>query len=90
MQFMTNKEDWRLTGQEEYLDSAELISVSPKEYIDKKAGNDTLHEHCEFCMSTVCFNSNTKWYTTKDHYRWICQDCYNDFKDRFCWKIINE
>ena len=51
------------------------------------------HEHCEFCWTRFsdfegdlhegyCTQPSN---TEKAH--WICPECYNDFKERFRWKI---
>lgn len=29
-------------------------------------------------------------YCTCDRYRWICEQCYNDFKELFDWKLVDE
>jgi len=26
-------------------------------------------------------------YTTEDKYRWVCDQCFEDFKDRFQWRV---
>ncbi len=79
-------EDWRLTGQEEYLSNVELKKVNLEEL---KSKNDLWHEHCEFCMETISNKSEHEVYTTNDEYRWICKNCYNDFNKKFGWKIKN-
>jgi hypothetical protein len=27
-------------------------------------------------------------YATEDNYRWICEECFEDFKDLFDWKVM--
>ena len=50
---------------------------------------DTEHEHCEFC--SALFGSQKRdfveGYCTEDYYYWICDHCYNEFKDEFNWTI---
>ncbi len=80
-------EDWRLQGQEKYLQG---VSLSRKKYTKY---NDTwTHDHCEFCWKT--FSENTEdtneGYVTADNYRWICDDCFKDFKAMFKWTILEE
>ncbi|MDT7806778.1 MAG: hypothetical protein QOJ70_591 [Acidobacteriota bacterium] len=29
-------------------------------------------------------------YATEDNYRWICEQCFKDFKDLFEWKVMAE
>ena len=74
-------DDWRLNGQEEYLLGKHLdhISFIPNETSD--------HEHCEFCFCKLGKGQESGGvpYCTDDRYYWICEECYNDFKDRFLW-----
>jgi len=77
--------DWRLHGQERYLAGAILV---PKKYADRSTKED--HDHCEFCwakFSDAIPGSLTDGYTTVDEYRWICDNCNNDFKEQFKWKL---
>ena len=77
-------DDWRLTGQEEYMQGVELKEVTVEEI---KNRNQLWHEHCEFCMCKITNQMDKACYTTKDEYRWVCIDCFSDFKDRFNCKI---
>ena len=78
--------DWRLQGQEKYL-LAETLTI--KKYADRKTTTD--HDHCEFCSAKFsvtiqdCLRSG---YTTTDNYHWICENCFNDFKELFKWTIL--
>lgn len=78
-----DKNDWRLTNQEEYLFGRTLTL---KKFIPIK----TDHEHCEFCWEKI-MNENhpdiiREAYVTNDEYYWVCPDCYNNFKEMFKWK----
>ena len=81
-------EDWRLQGQEKYLQNAELALEKYKKYRE-----DWDHDHCEFCSAKFSedipdtFNEG---YTTLDNYRWICENCFNDFKEKFNWKVVKK
>lgn len=83
---MNNSDDWRLQGQEKYLKDKTLYF---EKYKIKKRDWD--HDHCEFCSMKFSEikspDTVTEGYTTEDHYRWICETCYNDFKEIFNWKI---
>ena len=76
--------DWRLTGQEEYLAGVELKKVNREEIKHK---SDLWHEHCEFCMESISNKYEHDVYATKDEYRWICKKCFNDFKEEFKWLV---
>lgn len=84
---LVEKDDWRLNGQEKYLNEVRLRF---EEYLPPRPSWD--HDHCEFCFATFSTISNakheTEGYTTEDHYRWICKRCFNDFKEMFKWEVI--
>ena len=112
-------EDWRLTGQEQYLQSVSLIKLRfpdfwKKAYAEKnnfytKIVNDAVrfvkehrrgeeylegervqafwHEHCEFCWEKLTTDMDTDFYCTEDFYRWICPTCFQDFREKFQWKV---
>ena len=78
-----NNNDWRLTNQMNYLFRNNIIKSKFKPYRD-----DWRHEHCAFCSEKI--NCDTKIaYSTEDRYHWICEECFNDFKEMFEWNIIN-
>ena len=78
------KKDWRLQGQENYLKGVRLIR-----HKYQIAGRDWDHDHCDFCG--VKFSTNEGdlhfGYSTIDSYYWICDQCYNDFKNMFKWIV---
>lgn len=77
-----HKDDWRLTNQMNYLFQKKLYK---KPYEPPRI--DWEHDHCEFCGSRV--DSSLPFaYTTEDNYHWICQECYEDFKDMFQWTSV--
>ena len=79
---------WRLQGQEKILGNKQLIKVDIYSFKNKMQKKDAFHEHCEFCWDKVEENQDEKWYCSLDNYRWICRNCYNDFKEKF--KFIGE
>ena len=44
-------DDWRLTGQEDYLLFAKLKEIIPSDYFKTLDNPEYFHEHCEFCMT---------------------------------------
>lgn len=76
-------DDWRLTGQEDYLLFAKLKEIIPSDYLKTLDNPEYFHEHCEFCMTKPEDNKEQKFYCTLDNYCWICEECYNDFKEKF-------
>ena len=80
-------DDWRRQGQEKYLFGASLCL---KKYSDRKTRTD--HDHCEFCsakFSDIIPGALTEGYTTRDDYRWICEQCFADFNNEFQFTLIS-
>ena len=84
---MVSKDDWRRKGQEKYLIGIEM------EYIEdyKPYSESWEHEHCDFCMVTISAYDGDlhDGYCTMDEKRmhWICNNCFDDFKDEFKWSV---
>jgi len=76
--------DWRLMNQERFLKDVSLKHMIWKPY---RAGWD--HDHCSFCFVTLseCEGDLHEGYCTLDEYHWICEECFEDFKDMFGWKV---
>ena len=79
--------DWRLQGQERFLSGVELTW---KPY--RPCRDDWEHDHCEFCGAKFSEKAEdlNEGYVTRDGYHWVCADCYEDFKERFQWTIVND
>ena len=84
---MVDEADWRLQGQERYLRGA-VFQRMP--YSPARDGWD--HDHCEFCESKFTaehyVDGLREGYSTPDRYRWICPICFEDFRERFGWAVI--
>jgi len=84
---MNEKEqDWRLQGQEKYLQG---VTLKFGTWLSNNPAND--HDHCEFCSAK--FTSSTpdtlhEGYSSIDHYRWVCLVCFNDFSKQFNWVVL--
>ena len=48
------------------------------------------HEHCFFCLKKFMTDMDIKGYCTTDYKYWICEECFNDFKDMFNFSIADE
>lgn len=86
-------DDWRLQGQEKYLQQIELI------YQDYRPIPPNDHDHCEFCgkkfvpkdtLKVYSEDVLTAGYSSLDRYHWICVTCYNDFKNLFKWILCTQ
>lgn len=49
------------------------------------------HDHCEVCWTrfSIYEGDEHSGFYEEDRCRWICKECYNDFKDLFGWKLEN-
>lgn len=76
-------EDWRLTNQIEYLFGKRLRMCHFANFPEKD------HEHCVFCWDKFGHATDmlSIGYCTDDADNWICQECFEDFKDMFKWTI---
>lgn len=83
--------DWRLFGQEAYLKGVTLVHRRYRQYA-KNPNWD--HDHCSFCSAEFylkgCPEALQEGYATEDDYHWICPNCFEDFRDRFNWKVLEE
>ena len=79
----TTMSDWRLNGQENYLFRAKLI----RKTFQSCGFHD--HDHCDFCWDKISEKKEDLnfGYCTHDEHHWVCETCYNDFKDKFEWTI---
>jgi hypothetical protein len=86
---MREENDWRLQGQETYLKCLPLWWQRYTRYSESWE-----HDHCEFCwakfMEADVPDVLHEGYTTEDHDRWICEECFEDFNDLFEWKVMRE
>jgi hypothetical protein len=84
---MREENDWRLQGQEKYLKGVPLWR---KEYARYSESWD--HDHCQFCWDKFMEEDYPEvlheGYATEDDERWICEQCFEDFKDLFDWKVM--
>ena len=80
---IVKSDDWRLTGQESYLLFSKFKEINPNVYIERLENPNLFHEHCEFCCDKVEEHKDENWYCSLDNYRWICRNCFNDFKEKF-------
>ena len=82
---MDNISDWRITNQEAYLKDQLLYHRKYSMY-----SQEWDHDHCEFCFERFSENDQETniGYCTKDKYYWICEECFNDFKEMFNWSVV--
>ena len=85
---MVDPTDWRLSGQERYLKGATLVRQAYKRYAKNPQWD---HDHCEFCWAKFMVEDVPETlhegFSTEDQYRWICVQCFEDFKSTFGWTV---
>ena len=84
---MKSEGNWRLFGQDQYLHGLELVF---KRY--RSSSNSPIGDHCEFCSREFAEIADgpeveTEGYATRNGFRWICSQCYEDFKAKFEWTV---
>jgi hypothetical protein len=103
MSDMSESNDWRLTGQETYLQGVALVRKPYRAYSE-----NCEHDHCEFCwakfMDPAYSEAHRKFieehpevltegYATTDEPphaaddHWICPTCFEDFAEAFEWRV---
>jgi len=71
--------DGRITNQDQYLFGAVF---ERKAY--KAKSKEWEHDHCRFCWETFSEDPSigkTEGYHTENRDSWVCEQCFNDFKD---------
>lgn len=76
--------DWRLRDQMEFLIGVELVHLTYN-----APSQDWDHDHCIFCWEKFQSEDQPA-YCTTNHYYWICEECFDDFKEMFRWKLVTE
>ena len=86
---MIEKNDWRLRGQEEYLQNK---TFQYKQFMNFT--NKCSHAHCEFCWHKFMENPegiadcSRQGYCSMDGSYWICEECFKDFQDELNLKVV--
>ena len=85
---MPSPTDWRRRGQEDYLLGKTLLHRTYRQY---PANPSWDHDHCEFCWAKFMVGDDPDvlhvGYCTEDEYHWICETCFEDFKEEFRWRV---
>ncbi len=61
-----------------------------REYLERDSLQDFWHEHCIFCTKKISTRQKMVCYCTKDFNIWICQECYNDFRNKFNFYLLDK
>ena len=96
---MIEENDWRLEIAPNGLDNEELVKEDVATFFEARKnewdGKNPFefwdHDHCVFCYEKFMIETADKQpfaYHTQDYDIWICEICYNDFKERLNWKLV--
>jgi hypothetical protein len=79
-----SSDDWRLRGQEGYLQSA---SLRWEGWRCERPEWD--HDHCAFCWAKFAEQKEERFLNAgfTNGYHWVCASCFEDFRDRFGWRV---
>jgi len=87
---MTDRPDWRLTNQENYLKGVALVFRRYRQYAKNP---EWTHDHCQFCRATFSEKDLAdvlhEGYATLDDHHWVCARCFKDFKETFEWEVVS-
>jgi hypothetical protein len=79
-------DDWRLSWGHDHLLGAVFRLV---EFRTRDPMWD--HEHCEFCWGKITDqpipDTLRSGYTTEDSRHWVCPTCFEDFRERFQFRL---
>ena len=90
---MADKTDWRYyCGHPDNIEEDRLYSATLVKRKYQQWNDIWEHDHCSFCWAKFAEESHIpdalhEGYATEDEGDWICEDCFNDFKDLFQWKV---
>lgn len=83
---MLADDDWRVHGQERYM--MDLV-FHWETY--RKPSAEWDHDHCDFCWAKFMEEDYPdvlhEGYTAEDGLRWVCKQCFDDFKERFRFRV---
>jgi hypothetical protein len=86
---MSDEGDWRITSQESYMPG---LALRWARWSTKDPAWQ--HDHCEFCWdefpATLGNDDSHDWgWVTADGDRWVCDECFADFRSRFQWTVVD-
>lgn len=82
---MIDKEDWRLLNEVQHLKNQEVDPVDGEDIIEHLPRL----KYCQFCWDKVADDKNGFWYLPLDKSCCICENCFNDFRELFKWRLLD-
>ena len=71
---------------EKYATSVVESTNKGQEYLKGEKIQRFWHDHCELCNEKATTDISSTFYCTEDMKHWICEECFNDFKEQFNWQ----
>ena len=71
---------------EKYATSVVESTNKGQEYLEGEKIQHFWHDHCELCNEKATTDISSTFYCTEDMKHWICEECFNDFKEQFNWQ----
>ena len=59
------------------------------EYLEGDRCRGFWQRHCDFCNKSITTDTKEICYCSKDGLDWICAECFNDFKEKFGWTVLD-
>ena len=83
---MVEKDDWRLLVN----NGKELLKTCVNPTDGEEISNHAPRlMRCEFCLEPVQNTPHQQWFIPIDLSCCICENCFNDFKEMFEWKLLD-
>ena len=82
---MTEKDDWRLLNDVEYLQDKYLNPTDGEEIVRHAPCLNA----CIFCWEKVQDSPQQRWFVPEDLSCCICENCFDDFREAFRWKKLD-
>ena len=60
------------------------------EYLEGEKIQHFWHEHCDFCWEKALTDKDCTFYCTEDMHYWICEKCFQDFREKFNWTVKSD
>lgn len=61
-----------------------------EEYLEGEKVQAFWHEHCFFCWEKFETDKPAECFCTQDFSTWICKTCFDDFKEKFNFKLLDK
>ena len=74
-------------GQDKYMKNIAFTRMTLEE-----SEYEAFFEHCEFCYAVISelpMCRHVGYYTGKYTY-WVCEDCFDRFKEEYNWQMVDE